>query len=88
MENLFERNLLSVADLGAAEEVKDTAGETKTGRYQIDLLDGGDDEDANTPGEEQMDEEERLVRDTCKSNAYESVFGVEGAESSVSSRLR
>ena len=37
---------------------------------------------------EKMDEEERQVRATFKSNKYESIFGLEGVESSVSSNLR
>jgi len=84
MENLFERNLSSIAGVGPAEEAKYAEGDAnQTGRYKIDLLDGADDEDAegNLNGEEQMDEEEKLVRATFKSNAYESVFGVEGTES-------
>ena len=91
MENIFERNLSSIAGVGPSEEVKYAEGDAnQSGRCQIDLLDGADDEDAdgNLNNEDQMDEEERLVRDTFKSNAYESVFGVEGAESQVSSKLR
>ena len=35
-----------------------------------------------------MDEEEKNVQATFKTNTYESVFGVEGTESQVSSKLR
>jgi len=88
MEQLFEHNLERVGE--ATEEVKGVP--TGTGKYQIDLLDGNDDEDELGDlallNQEEMDEDEKAVKQSLEQNKFESLFGMEGDEGAVSTNLR
>jgi hypothetical protein len=100
MQQIFEQNLRrhSVAP-GVPDPAKQTAEEAKasgvsggTGRCRIDLLDGGDDEDCGDlsmlNNDEQLDDEERQIKQSLTRHRFESVYGIEGDEGQVSADLR
>jgi hypothetical protein len=100
MQQIFEQNLRrhSVAP-GVPDPAKQKPEEAKasgvsdgTGRCRIDLLDGGDDDDCGDlsmlNNDEQLDDEERQIKQSLTRHRFESVYGIEGDEGQVSADLR
>ena len=74
MQKVFEQNFRNFNE--AEEESKGVSGDT--GRYKIDLLDGVNDEEEY--GDEEMDDDEKKIKQSIKRSNFESVFGIEGDE--------
>ena len=57
-----------------------------SGKFKIDLLDNLEDDEFDEP--QDLDEDEKIIKQNFKKNKFESIFGIEGDESAVSSNLR
>lgn len=57
-----------------------------SGKYKIDLLDNMDEDELDEP--QDLDEDEKIIKQNIKKNKFESIFGIEGEESAVSAGLR
>jgi hypothetical protein len=81
MENIFEQNFRQHSSVEVELEENKASG-----KYKIDLLDNLDDDDFDEP--QDLDEDEKIIKQNFKKNKFESIFGIEGEESAISSNLR
>ena len=82
MENIFEQNLRQLSTVEVEMEERKEA----SGKHKIDLLDNMDEDDQEEP--QDLDEDEKIIKQNIKKNRFESIFGIEGEESAVSAGLR
>lgn len=71
MENLFDENFKD----HLREEQKATPN-----KYQIDLLDGNDEEQEDLDIKNDDDDTEREVKINMKNNQFQNIYGIEGDE--------
>lgn len=84
MQNVFETNLRRFSAAADAQNTK--ADESQ--KYKIDIMDTPADDESEPNNDENLDDDEKEIKQSINRNKFESVFGIEGEESQVSSELR
>ena len=84
MEGIFEKNLRHLSTVEV--EMEESKGVASSGKFKIDIMDGLGDEELEEP--QDLNDDEKLIKQNIKKNNFESIFGIEGEESKVSSDLR